>query len=546
MLEVPSVHEAITRPLVKKITDVVLDNFGFRHDNTQFVFNGLGDTLVMNNSTIHDGDVRNNRMQSDQRIEVEFDEEIQNPTNIAIMRQEHVPVFKDRELNIWLRPVYVQSKLSLDFKLICRDQTTATMWKRRAELQSYRQMHTFFFDVDYHYQVPLGFLKQLWVIYTLMERGVLPPEVPFGRWLQERFTKRMSTVSNQSGKNTRVVIAEKQARIQGLFDFQFDVAKISKEHDSGVWGTQFSVTVYFDRVDGMVMDYPLVVHNQLIPKEYREDIRQNSVYPYAEGKYVMGRSVSLSDAKRFEGDNIAAKKPETLTYGVPIPWFDDWLPTEIAPHHVNISRILLQVDMQDRYHVITFDEQTLDEYSIRTIVLEYLKRCGSHALKVYDCIFNITLQEWWSVISDKEININETLMVTTKFELNPTKMYHLNIDLLDDLSYLSPLGRKLLSGFPELIKDWITLFKPDHKDKDLPYNKDKTVDMNTLIEGFDKDGGWWDSAGRLVNPLEQYHYNGKLGISFLNQFNIFAYVDGERQHGDNDRIKELDESAERT
>ena len=37
ILEIPSVHEAIVRPLMKKLADDVLDNFGFTTDKYWFV-----------------------------------------------------------------------------------------------------------------------------------------------------------------------------------------------------------------------------------------------------------------------------------------------------------------------------------------------------------------------------------------------------------------------------------------------------------------------------------------------------------------------------
>lgn len=544
ILEIPSVHEAIVRPLMKKLADDVLDNFGFTTDKYWFVYNGLNDVVVNNNSTIHDNQKRDNRLIGDHRIEIEFDEEVMNPTNVAMLRHEQAPIFLDKETRVWLKPIYVQTMMTIDFKLVVRDQTTATLWKRRAEMQAYRMMNAFMTDVDYHYQVPLGFVKQLWVIHTLMMQSDHPTDLPFADWLATHFTKRMTTIHNQAGNDTRLVIAEKQARIQGHFTFEFDVSKVERHNDSGVWSTGFSLEVYFDRPHAIVMEYPLVIHNTLIPPEYRDDDPKRHTYPT---NYQLGRSASLYDMRPFEFDEERKVIHSVKGEAVVIPHFDDWLPYHIASHYVNVSRILVQMDIRNPRDVLTLNDDSLEDYSLIPRVYDYLKECGDLVFLPHNCLYRVSLHEWEKLVNLKRLSIDENLTITTDFDLRVRNMYHLVIDVVDDLEYLSPKALDILSRYPDLVASWCEVFLPYSRGKPLPLLPDGSVDMVALLNGLNTPSGWWTTMDEYDNNPNgsggntgRYYYKGKWGTNKVNQFNLFAYRKGD-DHGDYERVKEFDE-----
>lgn len=553
ILEIPSVHEAIVRPLMKKLADDVLDNFGFTTDKYWFVFNGLNDAVVNNNSTIHDNQKRDNRFIGDHRIEIEFDEEVINPVNVAMLRHEQAPIFLDKETRVWLKPIYVQSMITIDFKLVVRDQTTATLWKRRAEMQAYRMMNAFMTDVDYHYQVPLGFVKQLWVIHTLMTQSDHPTDLSFADWLATHFTKRMTTIHNQAGNDTRLVIAEKQARIQGHFTFEFDVSKVEKLNESGAWSTGFSLEVYFDRPHAIVMEYPLVIHNTLIPPEYRDDDPKRHTYPT---NYQLGRSASLYDMRSFEFDEERKVIHSTKGEAVVIPHFDDWLPYYVSPHYVNVSRILVQVDIRNPRDVLTLNDETLEDYALLPRVYEYLKDCSGSIFTLHDCLYMVSLHEWENLINPASLNVDSDLSITTRFDLKVRNMYHLVVDVIDDLTYLSPLALRKLSFYPDLVSSWCEVFLPYLRGKALPMLSADRVDMEMLLAGFKTPSGWWttkdtytDEYGNNPNgsggTTGRFYYKGKWGVNKVNQFNLFAYRKGDN-HGDHERVKEFDEVPNQT
>lgn len=506
MLEAPMVHESATRPIVRKITKEVLENFGLRDDKVGFVFNGMNDAISTNNSTLGKSD-NAIRLDSDSRIEVGFDEELVNPLEVAILRPEQRFVFLDEDLRVWMKPVYVSTELTITFKLITQDKTTATMWKRRAELQSYREMHHFLTDIDYHYSIPSGFIKQLWVIHALRERSAEPRLETFGKWMKRCFVKNFTSISNQAYKQTSFAIKEKQTRVQGWFTFGHEVSEIERKNDAGAWQAEFSVKVFYDRPDGIVMTYPLMVHNQLMPPEYRED------NPQGRGPvdYLSSRSLSLQDFGLFE--RIGADRPITqFSSGITMPYFDDWMHNYQLPSHSCITRILLSLLPQEPEWLFTFDDESMGAYKIKDHVMDYMKECKNYLLSPYDSIFHTSVHEWYKLLDYKKLNVDENLKLTSLAEMDFKSMYHVVVCLLNDLTLLSDIGKEILYKHPKVFEDWVSVMWP-HVDPDtIPYNPDGSI-----------NGPIWDEVVKdLVDDSKVKQYNGKYHRPLVNQFSIFA------------------------
>lgn len=507
MLEVPAVHESMTRPVVRKITKEVLENFGLVDKNVSMVFNGMNDAVSINNSTIGTSETAI-RLDSDSRIEVDFEEELVNPLEVAILRPEQRFVFLDPDLRVWLKPVYVSTMLTISFKLVTQDKTTATMWKRRAELQSYRGMHQFLTDIDYHYNIPKGFIKQLWVIHALRERSQAPRNETFGKWLKRCFVKNFTSISNQAYKNTSFAIAEKQTRIQGWFTFGHEVSQIERKTDAGAWETEFSVKVYYDRADGIVMTYPLMIHNQLIPPDYRED------NPTGRGPvdYLSSRALSLQDFGLFERIGV---DPGITRYAsaVSLPHFDDWMHVYQLPAHACMTRILLSLIPQDPNWLFTFDHDSMGDYKVTDPVLAYMKDCKNMLLSPYDSIFHTSVHSWYDLIDYKKLNVDENLKLTALVDLDFKNMYHVVVCLLCDLSLLSEAGREILFKHPKVFEEWVKVIWPWVDPSTIPKNPDGTING----DGID------DIIKDMVDNNLLGRYPGKYHRPLVNTFSVFTY-----------------------
>lgn len=533
MIEVPDVHHAVTRPIIRQVADVVIRNFSLEQDVKQIVINGLNDVIPTNNSTLNSG---NNpiRVDSDSRLEIEFEEEVVNPVSIAILRDEHMPILDDKDLHVFIKPVYAETSITLTFKYIAKDQSTATAWQRRAELQAYRAMNKFLTNVDYHYSIPIGIARQLWVIHALRERAPTRLDENFGKWLRRISTKRLTTISNLANGGIMFAVPELQSRVHGWFDFAYQPQKVEKHNDASAWTAGFSLTFHYDRPDALIIQYPLVIHNQLIPAEYRDDQP-----PEKDTEHVAtNRALSLQALGIFE------KKADMHWYndrtiGVAIPYFDDWLPNHIEAYHTNTTHILMQFDYDDPKFVIDWnDPDTLGDYDMHDPVREYMRDLKNHMFIPYDTLFLVSLQRWNQAPVIRDMQTDETLRVELKYELDTTAMYHLVINTLHDLSKLSAIGREILGRHPWVVENWLKWRYPDDWWKiPLPFRPDGTIDIDKLIDILNDRSKWDDNATR-DNPARwdptkddptrrsgwRYgEYRGKPGMNMVESFNIIAF-----------------------
>ena len=538
MLEVPDNHHAVTRPIIRHVAEQVIRNFGLEHYQSQIVINGLNEVIPLNNSTLGEG---NNqiRIDSDSRLEVEFEEEVINPVSIAIMRDEHKPVLWDNQLRVQLRPVYTEVQLTLSFKFIAPDQSSATTWQTRAQLQAYREMNKFLTNVDYHYTIPYAFTRLLQVIHAVRERGDFPRDERFGQWVRRVSTNRMTTIANVAGSGKVLAIPELQSRVHGWFNFGYEPQKVERHNQASSWMTSFDITLHYDRVDAIIMTYPLMIHNQIIPSEFRDESPIEKDIEYVR----TDRSLSLQSIGWFEID--AWKNAHTpRANGVGIPHFDDWVPEHIEYEHCNTTHILLQFDLEDPKFVIDFaDDDAFGDYAMHYYVQDYMRDLNKHMFILFDTVFLTSVQRWndGPPIRDLEV-VNDDLKVDFKYDHDLRHMYHLVINTLLDLELLSEIGRRILGRHPRVVEGWLKWRFPDEWYKiPIPFNLDGTVNIDLLIKII-KDRSLWDHNATPGKPAlwntydddptkrsgwRYGQYNGEPGMNMHLSFNIIAYRKGE-------------------
>lgn len=548
ILEVPDVHHAITRPIVKYMADFIIRNFGLEHYGCQIIINGLNEAIPISQSTLGN-EKEQLRIDSDARIEVEFEEEVLNPVSIAILREEHKPVIHDSQLHVQLKPFYTEVQLTLKFKFIAPDQSSATTWQTRAELQAYRQMNKFLTQVDYHYTIPEPFIKQLWVIHALRERSPMALDESFGSWIRRVSARRMTTISNLAGNGKTLAVPELQTRIHGWFDFDYQPQKVEKHNQASAWATQFNVTMHYDRVDAVVMNYPLMVYNQMIPAEFRDEepVEKNYYMPDSE------RSMSMRGISLFEMTTNSETWYSSQTTGIAIPHFDDWMPDHIESFHTNTTHILMQFDLDDPKYIIDFeDDNSLGDYRMHYYIKDYLRDLSDRLFVPFTPLFLVSMQRWNDSPVIRDLTMGRDLRVMSKHVIDARPMYHLVINTLYDLSMMSKEGRDILSRHPKVVEHWMQWrYINDWYRIPIPFNPDGTIDIDRLIQILDDMSLWnwgkdvsptnparWSELDRLndlmgKNPRSGWRYGeyrGKIATNLVNSFSIIAMRKGELNH----------------
>ena len=450
-LETPELIENVARPVVMQVVRHVGGHVGLP-PTTKIRYAGGSGVLPTPGSTLDDKGA-GNRLPGDVNLSIEVNEEYveENALSVGVLRPENIVFFADDKLEVYLKPVYQRVKVDISVSYTAPDRTTATAWlqtmKRRVSQEFDEVLHM----VDYHFPIPLPLVLILTEIHRLRENEHGYGD-DIGTYLREHFSDKFTTVTDQAGNNPVLVIRESQIAIPGWYDFNANPPKPEKENDTGVWSVSFTHTFHYDRPESVVMEYPLMVHNQLLDNRFRNDTK-----PAELEDVVQNPSLSIGVLKDYTYESRMARAWMAMP-GIPIPHFDDWLPGYELPDTQTIMRIMLQVDTVHPKNIINL--ANLGDWAMKPEAIKYMRGYPVGQVVPYESIFSVTLHRKRSMVDCKKLIITNDLDVFSVEDLNPREPYHLLVSMLYDPRRLSIAALRRLAKYGTMAITYLTTLDP--------------------------------------------------------------------------------------
>lgn len=426
--EIRGYEEQIARPVVMGVVRQLAERMHIPKDVTvRYV--GNGSSLAVINSTL-DGKEQNNRLPGDTRIILTVSEtyDEDRALSMSIYKPEHPLIFKDDHLDVYLWPLKNRVKYSVSITYIASDRASALTWYTNIKRKYSQGVTEYLHDVQYSYPIPHDHIYRLGEIYRLRQ-NVSPIDEVVGAYLKRCFSENMTVISNQIGNNHEFVIKEKQIRILGYCDFGATPPLPEKEGDTGNYAISFNYNFDYDRVESVVMAYPYMIHNQMVPELLRPPITF-----YGTEDVPVNLSVSETLFKHYGLDERTLKTIQTIP-GLPIPIFDDWLPGYKHEHMSNLMRIMLSVDMDNKKAIV--DLNNLGEWGLDPTVLGFIKTNPITHVTPYDSVINISLYKRHSLCDFSELILTSNGLLNCVKDLDETERYHLCINLVTRIESLS-------------------------------------------------------------------------------------------------------------
>lgn len=447
-LEIPEVSDCVSRPIAVDVIRDLCSRIGISK-NTSLRYKGSAVALPVPGSTLDDKDALN-RLPGDTRITIEVVEDYNEDyaLSVAVKRPDNICFFVDADLGIFIKPVYQRVTATVNVIMTATDETSADVWmrtmKRRATQGVAENLHL----VNYHYPVNVECLAILLELHRLRElQGGYGED--FGTYLKNHFNDKMTVICDQAGNNPTFVIKEKQQAILGWFDFPTNPPRYDKQDESGTWSINFTYTYVFDAPNSIVMEYPLMVHNQLLPKWYPD------VKPAELEDYVTQPSLSNAILRSFTYETRHSHAWRARP-GIPIPYFDDWYPDYEYPDHQNLLRIMLQRDNDNPHAIISLTQ--LGYVSLPEWILFYLRKNPLSITTNNENVFTVALYRGRQIMDPSKLIISPDLDIHYADPLNIRDQYHFTLSLNKRLMNLSPAALKTLSECGEAaIRILITL-----------------------------------------------------------------------------------------
>lgn len=476
----PEVEDSVIRPSILGIINQLKEVTGIPKETkvlyTDYLRAGFQRGSAMNQQ-VEDSKDRTSFSFGDQlAIEVKQSYEEGNVNSTAVKTPEHIPIFDDSRIGVFIKPIYFKYNFSIAIRYRSKSPSDGKRWRDAIRLHRSNMRDILLHDIEYHYPFPTEALNILTVIHELREKvdGYGESLVD---WLAANSTTRFTSVVNQAGKQSQLVVAEKQMRVLGQYDFNIAPEEGEPDSEGRAWTTTFNYNVSFDVPVAVNMKYPFMIHNQLIPEPYAS---YNQAYDIEQSNKAY--SNSLGALSHFESTS-QLDKIKDRTNIVRIPEFDEFLPTSKVHGTQPIISVLCEVDPDNKKILLNLKE--LGDYSIDSDILEFLKGEYSYLTLPYKSIFHISLYKWTALSSDKRIYVNEDLDVLAHDDLSLRINNRVMVSIVSDITYLDRDALLRLKRHKSAANKILKAIAINRGTLNLVAHK---VNLNSIIDGIPESG----------------------------------------------------------
>ena len=200
------------------------------------------------------------------------------------------------------------------------------------------------------------------------------------------------------------------------------------------------------------MQYPLSVHNQMLPTKY---YNTDKVYELEDFLAAPSYSTAMLDAYTYE-ERMAKN---AVNYpGVPIPYFDDWLPRYSSSFTTNIYRILVGIDPSNPNDII--DLGTLSPIGLTTQAKAYIGEYPVGITQPGESLFRAALHCDDDMLDMNQLIVQQGLHIYNNRPMDERKVYHFTLDMLIDPSKLSLQAIMRLAKHGQFAIDYLKTVYP--------------------------------------------------------------------------------------
>lgn len=486
-LPIPDVYASVTRPVTVSIIRSIMNVTGISED-TFIEYSGENEAIPTWLTTLGQKEYNPNnsaKFPFFQKVKVDYQEEVNDDPilSTAYHYNDLMLCWLDKDRNISVSPFREQVKASISFTYRTVDKNAAQNWRTMMRRKIMRHFIDETFNAEYHYVLPVQVLAMMGIFHQMKEK-VAGDGITFEDYVEKNALAKLTSMVDQAGNNRTYVFRENQLDILGNFDFSAPPLE-EKLADGNCYDITFTYRFSYDRPIGMVVKYPLVVHNQLIPPGLRKN---RGLYSPAEQ-----RGLSSGSTRRyyelFKRCTWTAAPPE---FNI-IPFFDDWIPgrngasKDIAP----IAQFLIRVDSTNAKKVIKLDD--LGKNKFHPDFLEYIRDTRLMVPRATGSAAQITVFEDDRPIDSRDIFIDENLQVWCQYDLDVTKVYHVRVNVFTQLLGLQPAAARYLQDHPATLNMIIDALDPE----------------------FVKNGGTYPASinGKFVTKEEYFRVARELSVT---------------------------------
>ncbi len=430
-LTLPEITQTVVRPSLMHIVREVMSITKITSD-VSVVFTSEINSRAVQNATM--GTEKDLRVQANfaRFLTVEVNDEYneEDIANMTIHQNNHANIFGDPDIEVAMWPAYIKNDYIINFVYRTPSKSEALRWRDdiRARVSQTRDVNTH--EIEYNYTIPKEVEAFIRVLHQYKQR--LEPSVgDVDTYTRTHTTPRLKLISDTTGGNMSLVVSERQIRILGMFDFSGGAPeKVTRDEESGAFLCSFTYKVTFEKPALLAIKYPIMVYNQLLPKEY---IGFMETQRKAERHRELRYSKNAADLSKFEARSLL-EKPMNLDAPFKIPSIDEIKIRTSHPGYGSILSVLCEIEKENN---TLFSLRDLGDLMFDEDVLAFLEDGEyEYVTTPYHSVFYFGLHQNPRFFDAPKLSLSRDLVLSSVEHLDERRINRVLISICADLSML--------------------------------------------------------------------------------------------------------------
>lgn len=367
-------------------------------------------------------------------------------TTTAVHQPSAYPIFQDRDIDVYIYPVYVKSDIVIEFTYISPSKTEAGRIRDDIRLRLSQTRNIDLHEIDYSILIPDVVEDFIADVYDLKSR-LVPQSLE--DYFREHATKRIYPLTDMAGvANAKLAVHEKQVRIVGVFDMNSMPEKLDHDNETNNYRVKFRYKLSMDIPRAIAMRYPVMICNRTLPAKYIEFIEQNKINSKEEHKKELGYTSNLRALSHFEAHRQLENRID-INLPMNIPAFDEFNLRQGHKGYGIVVSFLTQVKETDQKGL--FNLTDIDPYCLPDYLLEYIRTTERRYMtRPYGSFMYIALHQEGKHFDNGILEIDKDLNVSSKVKLSLMKPVRVTISISIDLSFLEKDAISRMFDQPEI------------------------------------------------------------------------------------------------
>jgi hypothetical protein len=202
------------------------------------------------------------RLDTEELIKVEYEElfDVDN-RDITKYQMEYPAIFNEPKLGIKVYPTYARSKITLTVTFASKSYDRALQWLINFRRALQLSVATATLNLEYTYTIPDEILAYIVQAHTLSE-NVAGYGTDLKTFVNTNFCERGLEIRSNGVGKSKLIMAIKNTGVAGIYDEIPE--KIEQQKEPPLTNFTFSYYFFYDRADGLILEYQHYIHNQLM------------------------------------------------------------------------------------------------------------------------------------------------------------------------------------------------------------------------------------------------------------------------------------------